>query len=258
MKTCTIDWCGKKHEAKWYCYKHYARLRRHWNTLDKTIREHCIIDSCLWKSAQRWYCPKHYQKYRKYWDPLFIFYSEKICSIDWCWWKHKSFWYCLKHYGRFKKRWDPNFTSIIHRWNTNNKLYHTRQNMKARCYNTNNWAYNRYWWRWITVCERRLWIDWFTNFCEDMGERPEWMTIDRIDNNWNYEPSNCKRSNIHEQCSNRESSNKCVWVYLNKRGNLWIARIDVNKKSFYLWSYKHYEEAVVSRKNAEIKYNIYK
>lgn len=91
-----------------------------------------------------------------------------------------------------------------------------------------------------------------------MWDRPEWYSLDRIDNNWNYEPSNCKRSTKYEQCSNRVSSNECVWVYLHKKSNLWIARIDVNKECIYLWSYKYYEDAVISRKNAEIKYNVYK
>lgn len=72
-------------------------------------------------------------------------------------------------------------------------------NMKQRCLNKNNPAYMRYGGRGITVCKR--WIE-FINFLIDMGERPEGMTIDRIDNDGNYEPSNCKWSIISEQRKN--------------------------------------------------------
>jgi len=72
-------------------------------------------------------------------------------------------------------------------------------NMKQRCLNPNNPAYMRYGGRGITVCKR--WME-FTNFLTDMGERPNNKTIDRIDNDGNYEPDNCKWSTISEQRKN--------------------------------------------------------
>lgn len=81
--------------------------------------------------------------------------------------------------------------------------------MLNRCYKTNSPDYSHYGGRGIKVCER--WRT-FSNFLQDMGERPKGLTLDRMDNEGDYEPGNCRWATSLEQSLNRRSN---VWIELN-------------------------------------------
>jgi hypothetical protein len=86
---------------------------------------------------------------------------------------------------------------------TKTKTYVVWIGLRARCENPRHRAYRNYGGRGIRVCER-----WglFSNFLADMGEQPPGMTIERRDNDGNYEPSNCYWTTRAAQNGNKRNT----------------------------------------------------
>ena len=78
--------------------------------------------------------------------------------------------------------------------------YRSWMAMLERCSTPKHVAWDNYGGRGIRVCDR--WKD-FVNFLADMGERPHGLTLDRINNDGNYEPGNCRWATRSEQSRNR-------------------------------------------------------
>ena len=124
--------------------------------------------------------------------------------------------------------------------------------MKARCFKEHHPNYRQYGGRGITVCDR--WAHSFENFLGDMGAKPSSKhTIDRIDVNGNYEPTNCRWITIQEQQKNKRCSNEVVGVSWEKSRNKWTASIRAYGKRYFLGRFKSLEDARRAREQAELK-----
>lgn len=106
--------------------------------------------------------------------------------------------------------------------------YKIWSNMKCRCFNPNTKSYNHYGARGITVCDR--WVNSFQNFINDVGFSPtKNHSLDRINNDGNYEPGNCKWSTVSEQKCNTRSNRLITFEGETKTVSQWA--------SFYKLSY---------------------
>jgi hypothetical protein len=103
--------------------------------------------------------------------------------------------------------------------------YHTWIGMIKRCKNPNSHGYKNYGSRGISVCDK--WLN-FEGFYEDMGIRPEGTTLDRIDNDGNYNKENCKWSTKKEQDNNTRVNHFITYKGKTQTITQWSEEIGIN------------------------------
>lgn len=116
------------------------------------------------------------------------------------------------------------------------KEYRTWAAMKSRCNSKTNYNYDWYGGRGIKVCKR-----WnvYKNFLADMGRAPSPKhTIERIDVNGNYEPSNCKWATMQEQLNNRRNNRVITIDGVKKTVAQWARHKNISYNEMY---YSHYD-----------------
>lgn len=109
--------------------------------------------------------------------------------------------------------------------------YKSWSHMKSRCYNPKDAKYKNYGERGITVCDR--WLKSFEQFLSDMGKKPtKNHSIDRIDNNGNYELKNCRWGTSIEQMNNTTRNKFITFNGETLTVSLWAVKLGWNKKLF--------------------------
>ena len=163
-------------------------------------------------------------------------------------WKSKKYWSCqcdcgkitnvyegsliqgrTKSCGCFRKEFTGK-SKTTHGLNKT-KTHLAWKNMKGRCYNPQSPAYKDYGGRGITVCES--WRNSFQTFLDDMGQCPRGLTIERIDNNGNYSPENCKWATPKEQAINKRCNVNIVYTGVMKTLSEWAKLSDIKYSTLY-------------------------
>lgn len=184
----------------------------------------------------------------------------KICTVSGCektmrWGK-----YCSMHRARLLRRGSLGGAEpeqVKHGLHTH-PLYHTWENMRARCNNPNHTAYPYYGGRGIKVCER--WNN-FALFLQDVGDKPSpELTLDRVDVNGDYEPSNVRwathAQQTHNQNLDKRNKTGTRGVRYDSKFRVYRVAIGRNRKIYHLGSYKKLSDAIKARKDAEERFDV--
>lgn len=116
---------------------------------------------------------------------------------------------------------------------TGNRIYNIYRGMKTRCYTSSDYHYQWYGAKGIKVCEE--WLNDFMSFYNwalNNGYKDN-LTIDRINNEGDYEPNNCRWITIKEQCNNRRTNNLITINGITHTISEWSKLSGINRKAIH-------------------------
>lgn len=139
-------------------------------------------------------------------------------------------------------------------------LYRRYVDMKSRCLNPNSCNYKHYGARGICICDEWLGKDGYKHFKEwslSHGFSKN-LSIDRINNDGNYEPDNCRwtTKSIQNMSMRHKNTSGFVGISKHSNGKVWYGRVKVNGKSIYTGMSKDIIEAVKMRNDYIINHNL--
>lgn len=164
--------------------------------------------------------------------------------------------YCNEHVGGRKSKAKPKINGVFI---SNEPLHSVWNNIKHRCNNIKNIGYKNYGGRGVQICN--LWLN-------DFYEFKKWsmsngyvkgLQIDRINNNGNYEPNNCRYVEPYVNCANRRSltnTSGFVGVSKNNNSNSYRVLITIKNKSKHLGCFKNKITAAIFRDKYIIENNL--
>lgn len=180
--------------------------------------------------------------------------NQAKCSIDGCDLNRIARGWCRNHYNNWQRRGEPVRQKWIKHSLCNTPEWKAWKSMRERCSNANCSSYARYGGRGIQVCER--WHDSFVNFYSDMGRRlsPQ-HSLDRINVDGNYEPSNCRWASRSQQQLNKRvtSSNGFRGIQQNSTTKRWQAWLSIDSKVWFFGYYATPQEAAHVRDQAAMQ-----
>ena len=267
MYYCIIDQCNEVVKSNKMCARHYQRWIRgdRGERLSRPFRKYydkvCKIELCNRAHHTGGLCSTHFYRLKKKGDLLENIpiggiirtpkYSE--CKVNGCIKNNRmNMGYCNAHYLRLRRygnalggRHDEKHGM------SNTPLYRVYRAMLSRCYDKSQKSYINYGGRGIKVCDS--WRNSFEAFIRDMGERPDGYSIERKDNNGDYEPLNCVWASKYKQARNKRTfkNNSSGFRGVYKVGNSYRSELGGHG---YIGTYKTLEEAISARLMAESIY----
>lgn len=154
------------------------------------------------------------------------------------------------HYIRNRRHGNPLITK--HHKQSQSKSYRRWNSMRQRCENPNDWAYAHYGGRGIKVCDR--WKNSYFDYLSDVGEPPSSRhSLDRIDNDGNYEPKNTRWVLQDVQAHNQRVRSKTGFKGVYEFRGKYRASLMRGKSKIYLGTFLTPELANQAYLKAEAK-----